>query len=158
MFYKISRGDLDWISNRQGDDREHGNDHWWNHSICEYEQILKLKYRHYRCDRDIFLIRYESARPEPDLRCDRHPRIEFIIHVAGFLFIIFIALLIVAVCRMTPPSIKQKAEEEWEHHSCIEIGGMNVEYSIPLKRYGWIFPQSPVAWKWTNSRNQAYVF
>ena len=97
----------------------------------------------------------KSAGSKPDLRDWGHTGVQLIIHIVWPLIIIFMAHFVVTIGRMTPPSIKQEAEEEWEYKSGVKVRSVNIEDPISFERGGRVFPKPSVAREWANARNKS---
>lgn len=56
---------------------------------------------------------------------------------------------------MSPPSVKQKAEEEGEKESGVEIRSVNIEDTISLERSCWSLSESSCDGQITNSADES---
>lgn len=105
-----------------------------NHNILwNVSMQFNIQYSFLDLLEQIYLFGNRSTRSEPDLGHRRHTAVQLVVHVAWQLVVVLVSQLVQTVSRVTPPSVKQKAEEEWEQESCVEIWSVDIEDTISFE-------------------------
>ncbi len=56
---------------------------------------------------------------------------------------------------MTPPTVDQETEQEWNDKSGVEVRSVDIEYTISFKTSSRSSPQSSCSWQWSHPGNES---
>lgn len=74
----------------------------------------------------------KSTGSEPDFGDWWHTGIELVVHVFRQFVVEFIFGFIHTVSGMSPPSVQEAEEEQWVNKSCVKVGSVNIEHTVPF--------------------------